>query len=165
MDKHEHAAVFECLKEFAELGSYKRELVTSLCKYYFSASDILLFLNTLIENPLNVEVILATDHDKDICSVISQFLTNGTDLEKDAVAELLWKLCRSRNVRSCVLDRLPNEVQKQLPAEAFGSEEKLQFSCGPSVQRLETANAGTKPFQCVPKVLVIYCLLPTVDSG
>lgn len=131
INEQERIALADALTEFAESGSYKKQFLTSLCNYYFSALDLLLILNALVENPLNVEVIQSSN----ICLALSQFLANGTDMEKDSVVELLWKLCRNQNVRLHLLSGLP-QIQKQLPVEVFSSEEpfKLLFSPAPTSQ-------------------------------
>ena len=128
IDQYERAALVNCLTEFSGSGSYKKEFNTSTaCNYFFSALDLLRLLNALVENPLNVEVMKSSN----ICSVISQFLANGTEKEKNSIAELVWRLCRSHNMRSYIFNSLP-QIQKQLPIEVFSSnfKEVLLFSSG-----------------------------------
>jgi hypothetical protein len=129
----EHIAIVDALTEFAKSGSYRKQFLTSLCNYYFSVLDLLLLLSALVENPLNVEVIQSSN----IYSVLSQFLANGTEMEKDCVVELLWKLCHSQDVRLHLLNRVP-EIQNQLPVEVFGGKECLRFSSLSSSQLLDT---------------------------
>ena len=136
MNKHEHVALFNTLKEFSEAGSYRKRFQTTLCDYYFSALDLLLLLNALMENSFNKELVQSSN----ISLTLSQFLTTGTKLEKDIVVELLWRLCRSQTMRLHVLSYVPHHIQDELPIEVFNTEKPLQFSCD-STSHLLDANA------------------------
>lgn len=122
MHEQERIAVVDALTDFAESGSYRKQFVTSLCNYFFSLLDLLLLLNALMENPMNAEIIQSSN----IYSALSQFLANGTEMEKDCVTELLWKLCRCQDVQLHLLSRVP-EIQNQLPVEVFGIKMPLHF--------------------------------------
>ena len=132
--EQERIAIVDALTDFAKSGSYRKQFLTSLCNYYFSLLDLLVLLNALVENRVNVEIIQSSD----IYSVLSQFLTTGTEMEKDCVTELLWKLCRSKDVQLHLLSRVP-EIQKQLPVEVFSSKEPLHFSSYGSSPLLDTS--------------------------
>ena len=132
INEHERIAIVDALNEFAESGSYRKQFLTSLCNYYFSLLDLLLLLNAFVENPLNVEVIQSSN----IYPALSQILANGTDIEKDTVVELLWKLCRSQYMQLHLLSTLPG-IQNQLPVEVFGCKKPLLFSSYPSSQLLD----------------------------
>lgn len=134
ISQHERVALVDSLTEFAGSGSYRKRFRTSLCNYYFSAIDLLLLLNSLVENPLNVEVIQSSN----MCPILSKFLDNGTKMEKDSVVEIFWKLCRSQSMRLHILSSLPR-IQTQLPIEVFSSKECLHFSCGTSLQLLDAS--------------------------
>lgn len=133
IDNSELIAIVDCLKEFADSGSYRKRFLTSLSNYNFSSRDLLLIFDALVENPLNVEVFQSSN----ICFTLSQLLFNGTEMEKDLIVEILWKLCRNQSVRSFVLSELPY-IKQQLPVEVFGLKRPLQFSCDPSSQLLDT---------------------------
>ena len=136
MNEHEHVALFNTLKEFSEAGSYRKRFQTTLCDYYFSALDLLLLLNALMENSFNKELVQSSN----ISLTLSQFLTTGTKLEKDIVVELLWRLCRSQTMRLHVLSYVPHHIQDELPIEVFSTEKPLQFSCD-STSHILDANA------------------------
>ena len=125
INKHEQDAILESLKQFAESGNYRRQFVTSLCKYYFSALDLLLLLNALVNNPLNSDIIQSSN----LYSVLPHFLTSGTEMEKDCIIELLWRLRQNQKVHLHLFKRLlPNHISEQLPEEVFGRREALLFS-------------------------------------
>lgn len=126
MSEHERIALVDTLIEFAKSGSYRKQFVTSLCNYYFSANDLLLLLNALVENPLNVGIVQSSN----IWSTLTQFLTSGTEMEKDSVVEILWRLCHNHNVRSHIISTVP-QIQKRLPVEVFGNKKPLLFSSYP----------------------------------
>ena len=154
INKHERVALVDTLVGFGESGSFRKQFVTSLCNYYFSAIDLLLLLNALVENPLNVEVIQSST----FYSMLHQFLTNGTEAEKESIIELLWKMCRSHTVQSHLLSCVP-EIKYQLPTEVFGIKEPLLFTSYHSVQPLDTISASEHQ-------LGIYILLDyTHDSS
>lgn len=134
IQEQERIAIVDALTDFAKSGSYRKQFLTSLCNYYFSLLDLLVLLNALVENPVNVEIIQSSN----MYLVLSQFLVNGTEMEKDYVVELLWKLCRSQDVQLHLLSRVP-EIQKQLPVEVFSSKEPLLFSSHCSSQLLEAS--------------------------
>ena len=134
--EQERIAVVDALTDFAESGSYRKQFLTPLCNYYFSLLDLLLLLNALVENPVNVEIIQSSN----IYSVLSHFLASGTEMEKECVIELLWKLCRSQDVQLHLLSRVP-EIQNQLPVEVFSVKEPLCFSSNSSSHLLNSNQA------------------------
>ncbi len=134
LNKHENV-LMDTLEDFTKSGGCIKKFTTSLSNYYFSASDLLLLLNALVENPLNVKVIQSN-----ICSVISQFLTNGTEMEKDYITEIVWKLCRDSNIQSFLLSGVP-QIQKQLPIDVFSW--KLFISASSSQLSTPSLYSGT----------------------
>lgn len=118
-------AIVNSLREFAKSGDYKKLFRTPLGIYYFSTVDLLLFLNALVANPLNLEDIQLSSI---ISSVLSQFLANGIEQEKNIVVEILWKLSCNRSLRPNVLSNLPPSLKQQLPTEVFGNEKFLPIS-------------------------------------
>ena len=134
VEKHERIAICDALKEFSESGSYRKLFRTSCCKYYFSALDLLLFLSALVENSLNHEFVLSSN----VCLILSQFLdstSDGTELEKDCVVEILWKLCCTQSMKFHVLNTLPPHILKHLPCEVFSNQHPLQFVVDTSLDR------------------------------
>ena len=132
LGEHEHSALLNSLKQLAESGDYKKQFVTSLCKYHFSSLDLLLLLNALANNPLNAEIFMAGN----IYSVIPKLFDRGTEMVKDSIIELLWRLCRSQNICLQVKSKLP-EINEQIPEEV-GTRELLLFSPNAPSQLVDT---------------------------
>lgn len=134
IDEHESAALNNSLKEFAEVGSYRKLLRTSLSHYHFSAIDMFLLLNALVGNPFNSEFIQSTS----MLSVLHHFVVSGSEVEKSAVTELLWRLCCNQDAHSRVLSEVP-KIKGHIPREVFSNREVLHFSHGQPVQLLATS--------------------------